>query len=201
VFVQTVRHRDYFLPEDAGAGDPDAHAAPPPDRAVRLSLDLLVVALVDVVGLAKIESKPIEDAVGALGAPQSAVGVLIALLVLMPETLAAYRNAARGRVQISLNLAYGSAMASIGLTIPTIAVASIWLAPPFELALGPTQIVLLAVTTGPAVQARRQISSRWSSRSSSRSMRCMTSLEIVPSLRSPTIARRCASSTSRMSRW
>src|SRR5919112_1088422 len=64
----------------------------------------------------------------------------------MPETLAAVRNAARGRVQISLNLAYGSAMASIGLTIPVLAVASIWLAPPLELGLGPTELVLLAIT-------------------------------------------------------
>src|SRR4051794_25111276 len=145
VFVQTVRHRDYFLPETA-PGDPDAHAEPPSERQTLQSLAVLVVALVAVVGLAKIESKPIEDAVDAVGAPQSAVGVVIALLVLMPETLAAYRNAARGRVQISLNLAYGSAMASIGLTIPAIAIASIWLEPPLELGLGPTQIVLLTIT-------------------------------------------------------
>jgi Ca2+:H+ antiporter len=146
VFVQTVRHRDYFLPEEAAAANPEAHASPPGKRAALLSLAVLLVALVDVVGLAKVESKPIEDAVDAVGAPQSAVGVVIALLVLMPETLAAHRNAARGRVQISLNLAYGSAMASIGLTIPTIAIASIWLEPPLDLGLGPTQIVLLAIT-------------------------------------------------------
>jgi len=98
------------------------------------------------VGLAKIESPAIEDAVGAIGAPPSAVGVVIALLVLAPETLAALRNARRDRVQISLNLAFGSAMASIGLTIPAIAVASIWLEGPLELGLGATQIVLLAIT-------------------------------------------------------
>jgi Ca2+:H+ antiporter len=146
VFVQTVRHRDYFLPDETRATDPEAHAEPPSHRTALISLGVLVVALVDVVGLAKIESKPIEHAVDVVGAPQSAVGVVIALLVLMPETLAAYRNAARGREQISLNLAYGSAMASIGLTIPTIAVASIWLEPPLELGLGPTQIVLLVIT-------------------------------------------------------
>jgi Ca2+:H+ antiporter len=152
VFVQTVRHRDYFLPDTPERADPhadldpDVHAAPPSERAALVSLAVLMVALVAVVGLAKIESKPIEHAVDAVGAPQSAVGVVIALLVLMPETLAAYRNAARGRVQISLNLAYGSAMASIGLTIPTIAIASIWLDPPLVLGLGPTQIVLLAIT-------------------------------------------------------
>ena len=106
-----------------------------------------MVALVAVVGLAKVESKAIEDVVTGLGAPKSAVGVVIALLVLGPETLAAVRNARRGRVQTSLNLALGSAMASIGLTIPAIAVASIWLDGPLVLGLDSTQIVLLAITT------------------------------------------------------
>src|SRR3954447_21227560 len=146
VFVQTVRHRDYFLPERDDASDPEVHAEPPSDRATLVSLGLLLVALVTVVGLAKIESPAIEDAVASIGAPQSAVGVVIALLVLQPETLAAVRNARRGRVQISLNLAFGSAMASIGLTIPTLAVASIWLDPPLELGLGSTEIGLLAIT-------------------------------------------------------
>jgi Ca2+:H+ antiporter len=145
VLVQTVRHRDYFLPEEVDAGE-DAHAPPPTAGDALASLMLLLVALVDVVGLAKVESPGIEDAVDAIGAPQSAVGVVIALLVLSPETLAAVRNAGRDRVQTSLNLAYGSAMASIGLTIPAIAIASIWLDGPLVLGLGTTQMVLLGVT-------------------------------------------------------
>jgi Ca2+:H+ antiporter len=143
VFIQTVRHRDYFLPEDAGPGE---HADAPSDRHVLTSFALLVLGLVAVVGLAKVESPAIEDTVDAIGAPQSAVGVLIALLVLAPETLAAVRNARRNRVQTSFNLAMGSAMASIGLTVPAIAVASIWLDGPLELGLEPTQLVLLAIT-------------------------------------------------------
>jgi Ca2+:H+ antiporter len=140
VFVQTVRHRDYFV------SDEEEHAAPPSDRDALLSLLMLVIALVAVVGLAKVESKAIEDVVTGLGAPKSAVGVVIALLVLGPETLAAVRNAGRDRVQTSLNLALGSAMASIGLTIPAIAVASIWLEGPLVLGLDSTQIVLLVIT-------------------------------------------------------
>lgn len=146
VQVQTVRHRDYFLPEDHAPGDPEEHAAPPSDRAALTSLGLLLVALIAVVGLAKIESPAIEDGVAAIGAPPSAVGVVIALLVLAPETLAAVRNAQRDRVQTSFNLALGSAMASIGLTIPAIAIASIWLEGPLVLGLGSTQMVLLAIT-------------------------------------------------------
>ncbi len=141
VFIQTVRHRDYFLPEDTVE-----HADPPSDREALTSFVLLVLGLVAVVGLAKVESPAIEDAVASIGAPQSAVGVVIALLVLAPETLAAVRNARRNRVQTSFNLAMGSAMASIGLTIPAIAIASIWLDGPLELGLESTQLVLLAIT-------------------------------------------------------
>ena len=112
---------------------------------------LLLLGLVAVVGLAKVESYPIEDAVEAIGFPGGFVGVVIALLVLLPESIAAARAAARNRAQISLNLAYGSAMASIGLTIPAIAVASIWLDGPLVLGLEPTQMVLLLVTVVAAV--------------------------------------------------
>ncbi len=92
------------------------------------------------------ESQPIESAVTAVGFPQSFVGVVIAMLVLLPETLAAARAAWRGRIQISLNLAYGSAMASIGLTIPTLSVASLWSERSLVLGLGGTQLVLLTLT-------------------------------------------------------
>ena len=148
VFVQTVRHRDYFLPRTSKGApvDPDEHADPPSSRAALVSVGMLVVALVAVVGLAKIESPAIEDAVEAAGFPQSAVGVVIALLVLLPETLAAANNARRDRVQTSLNLGLGSAMASIGLTIPAIAIATIWLDGPLILGLEATQMVLLLIT-------------------------------------------------------
>jgi Ca2+:H+ antiporter len=148
LFVQSVRHRGLFMDPagegDEGAEEPDdLHGEPPTKRETRVSLALLLVALVAVVGLAKTSSHAIEEGVKSIGAPASAVGVVIALLVLMPETLTAWRNARRGRVQISFNLAYGSAMASIGLTIPAIAVASIWLDGPLVLGLGSTQIGLL----------------------------------------------------------
>jgi Ca2+:H+ antiporter len=145
VFVQTVRHRDYFVPA-ADEQEQDEHAEPPTAAEALRSGVFLLIALVAVVGLAKVESPAIEDAVNAIGAPASAVGVLIALLVLAPETLAAVRNARRDRIQTSFNLAYGSAMASIGLTVPAIAIASIWVEGPLVLGLGSTQIVLLAIT-------------------------------------------------------
>lgn len=151
VFTQTVRHRDFFMPvapDKPGPHDDDGdgHADPPSDRTAWWSLGLLVVALVAVVGLAKVESPAIEDGVASAGLPHAFVGVVIALLVLLPESIAATRSAARDDAQISLNLAYGSAMASIGLTIPAIAVASIWLDGPLNLGLDPIQIVLLTIS-------------------------------------------------------
>ena len=146
VVTQTVRHRDFFLPVSRKGVTltEDDHADPPTDREAYTSLGFLLVSLVAVVGLAKVESPAIEDGVLAAGLPVSFVGVVIALLVLLPETLAAVN-------QTSLNLAMGSAMASIGLTIPTLAVASIWISTPLHLGLGPTQMVLLAITVVTAV--------------------------------------------------
>ncbi|MEU9300843.1 ionic transporter y4hA [Streptomyces sp. NPDC048269] len=148
VAVQTVRHRDYFLPVDIerSPGEHDDHAPPPTSRAALISLGLLLVALVAVVGDAKAVSPTIEKGVADAGLPDAVVGVIIALLVLLPETLAAVRAARRDRVQTSLNLAYGSAIASIGLTIPAIALASVWLSGPLMLGLGPVHMVLLALT-------------------------------------------------------
>lgn len=148
VLTQTVRHRDFFLPvaRDGSPLDESEHADPPSNQATLTSLGLLLAALVGVVGLAKVESPAIESGVAALGLPASFVGVVIALLVLAPETLAAVRAARRHRIQTSLNLALGSAMASIGLTIPAIAVASIWFEGPLVLGLGGLHIVLFTVT-------------------------------------------------------
>ncbi|MGV9405697.1 calcium:proton antiporter [Streptomyces sp. NPDC003674] len=148
VTTQTVRHRDYFLPitrqGDVITGDD--HAGPPSARTARISLGLLGLALIGVVGLAKGVSPTIESGVEAAGLHQAVVGVIIALLVLLPETIAALRAARRDRVQTSLNLALGSAMASIGLTIPAVALASIWLSGPLVLGLSATHMLLLALT-------------------------------------------------------
>ena len=144
VFVQTVRHRDYFLPADVG--DQASHAAPPPAKTALISFGLLCLSLVAVVGLAKSLAPSIEAGVAAASAPLAVVGIAIAMLVLLPETAAAVRAAAGNRLQTSLNLAIGSAIACIGLTIPTVALVSIVFGMPLELGLAPKEVVLLALT-------------------------------------------------------
>jgi Ca2+:H+ antiporter len=145
VFAQTVRHRDYFLPPEAKE-DEAQHAAPPTKKQAWQSFGLLIVSLVAVVGLAKVLSPTIEGGLVAAGAPQSALGVAIAMLVLAPETWAAVRAAQANRLQTSMNLALGSALASIGLTVPVVAVASVVLDLPVLLGLGPEDVTMLAVT-------------------------------------------------------
>ncbi|MFY9687938.1 MAG: ionic transporter y4hA, partial [Pseudolabrys sp.] len=144
VFVQTIRHRDYFLP--GAAGDDETHAPPPSDRTALVSAGILLAALVVIVGLAKALTPIVEIGVASLGATEAVVGIVIATLVLLPEGLAALRAAKANRLQTSLNLALGSALASIGLTIPTVAVVSIVLQKPLELGLNAKEQVLLALT-------------------------------------------------------
>lgn len=144
VFVQTVRHRDYFLP--VGENNEETHAEPPSARVALMCFGLLFVCLVAVVGLAKTLAPAIEGAVRAANAPAAVVGVAIAMLVLLPETWAAVRAAAANRMQTSLNLALGSGLATIGLTIPTVAALSLVLDLPLSLGLAPKETVLLVLT-------------------------------------------------------
>ena len=145
VFIQTVRHRDYFLPA-TDVHDENQHAAPPSSRQAAASFGALLVALVAVVGLAKQLSPSIEAAVKAASAPQAVVGILIALIVLLPETWAAVRAARANRLQTSMNLAFGSALASIGLTVPAVVAASVWFKLPLTLGLEAKDMALLALT-------------------------------------------------------
>ena len=124
VMVQTVRHRDYFLPRES-PDDPKVHAPPPTGRAAAASGVLMMIALGAVVLSAKALAPAMEAAIAAAGAPQAAVGVLIAATILLPEGYAALRAARANRLQTSLNLALGSALASIALTIPAVAVLSL----------------------------------------------------------------------------
>jgi len=145
IFVQTVRHRDYFIPA-TDAANPDVHAEPPTQREAWASFGLLLVSLVSVVGLAKLLSPTIERAVEATDAPRSVVGVVIAALVLLPETWAAVRAARADRLQSSMNLAVGSALACVGLTVPAVVLASAAFDLPLVLGVDAKDMAMLALT-------------------------------------------------------
>ena len=143
LFVQTFRHRDYFLPTEGGQ---EADAPSPPNRVALISAALLGLSLVLVVALAKALTPTLERALAAVGAPTTVVGIMIAGLVLLPEGLASFRAAQANRLQVSMNLAFGSVLATIGLTIPAVASVSLVLSKPLTLGLGAKEEVLLVLT-------------------------------------------------------
>lgn len=147
VLVQTIRHRDYFLPEDEQALDDEASHAPlPSDRLTLMSGALLLVSLCAVVWLAKTLAPTLETIVTGAGLTKAVVGVVIAGLVLLPEGLAAVRAARANRLQTSLNLALGSALATIGLTIPVVAALALIFDWQLVLGVSQTNTVLLLLT-------------------------------------------------------
>lgn len=147
ISVQTIRHRDYFLPKQCADGiTSELHVAPPNLFTTIGSLILLLVALVAVVLLSKKLSPVIEDMVFSIGAPKSLVGIIIATVILLPEGLAAFKAAKGDRLQTSLNLALGSALASIGLTIPAVAIVCYFTGMQVTLGIDAKSILILVLS-------------------------------------------------------
>jgi Ca2+:H+ antiporter len=143
LFIQTNWHRDYFLP--VGEDGREVPHARPSGRLALASFGLMSLALLSVVVLAKSLAPALQEGVQAVGAPLAVVGVMIAAIVLLPETTAAVRAAARNRLQSSINLALGSAVACIGLTVPSVAVVAWWIGQPLALGVSPGASVLMAL--------------------------------------------------------
>jgi Ca2+:H+ antiporter len=143
LFVQTVRHQDYFVP--AGAIEVE-HAVAPPAKIGAISFALLVLSLIAVVLLAKLLAPFIERGIGAAGAPVKLAGVIVAAIVLLPESFAALRAARRNELQTSINLALGSAVACIGLTVPSVTVLATWLGQPLALGIDNESTLLLILS-------------------------------------------------------
>lgn len=147
ISVQTVRHRDYFLPQKSKDGTvSELHVDPPNLFTTIASLVLLILALISVVLLSKKLSPAIEGMVFQIGAPKSLVGIIIATVILLPEGLAAFKAARQDRLQTSLNLALGSALASIGLTIPAVAIVCYFTGMQVTLGIDSKSILLLVLS-------------------------------------------------------
>ena len=141
-FVQTVRHRDHFTPNRPQV----SHGPRPGGRLALAALGMLVVALLAVVLLAKGVSPFIQRVVVGMGAPPALVGVMVAAIVLLPEAATAVKAALEDRLQTSINLALGSAVSSIGLTVPAVAVIALSTQRPLELGVSPGGAVLLTLS-------------------------------------------------------
>ena len=118
LYTQTIRHRDYFINDATGDA---ADGSLLSNRMLALSIALLLVSLLAVVLLAKKFSLVVDIAIASIGAPPAFAGVLVALLILLPESVAAISAARKNDLQKSINLALGSSLATIGLTIPAVA--------------------------------------------------------------------------------
>lgn len=146
-YFQTMRHRDYFVPvKIEGAAAEDSHHMPPDRRTTAISSGLLIVSLIAVVLSAKGISPTLESLLARWGAPAATLGIIIAAIVLLPEFAAAMRAARSNRLQSSLNLAIGSAIASIGLTIPAVAILALFMGWPLELGLDAMSTSLLMLS-------------------------------------------------------
>ncbi|HTV21115.1 MAG TPA: hypothetical protein VMG12_20660 [Polyangiaceae bacterium] len=154
LFAQTKTHKDYFqpaatAPDDDAPSPADVAAAKHPRPTLRkawISFGSLMLSLVAVIGLAKTLSPAIEAGVVAVGAPRATVGIVIALLVLAPETLAAVSAARHNLLQTSLNLALGSGAASIALTIPVVGAFALLTDRPLVLGLEPKNVAFIVLT-------------------------------------------------------
>jgi Ca2+:H+ antiporter len=143
LYTQTIRHRDYFIGETAGGADDGTHGS---NRTFLLSILLLLVSLLAVVLLAKKFSLVVDAGAALIGAPPAFAGILVALLILLPESVAAISAARKNDLQKSINLALGSSLATIGLTIPAVAVAAYALDKQLVLGLNIQDMVLLVLT-------------------------------------------------------
>ena len=144
LYTQTMRHRDYFI---AGTGEAGHEGTPQAsNRAIVVSACLLLVSLLAVVLLAKKFSQVVDAGAALIGAPPTFAGIVVALLILLPEGVAAIAAARRNDLQKSINLALGSSLATIGLTIPAVAVAAYELDKQLVLGLPAQDMVLLALT-------------------------------------------------------
>jgi len=143
LYTQTIRHRNYFVNQAADSASDGAGLS---NRMLGLSTVLLLVALLGVILLAKKFSLVVDFATARIGAPPAFAGVLVALLILLPESVAAVAAARKNDLQKSINLALGSSLATIGLTIPAVAVAAWALDKPLVLGLNAQEEVLLGLT-------------------------------------------------------
>ena len=143
LYTQTIRHRNYFINEAAGDADDGADAS---NRMLALSVLLLLVSLLAVVLLAKKFSLVVDAGTALIGAPPAFAGILVALLILLPESVAAIAAARKNDLQKSINLALGSSLATIGLTIPAVAITAYTLDMQLVLGLNDQEVVLLVLT-------------------------------------------------------
>jgi Ca2+:H+ antiporter len=144
--MQTVRHRSFFQDPVGANGEVTPESSHHSERSVAYHTTGLLVTLAPAVYLTEQLGHIVEHAVAAVGAPTALVGVLVAVLVLAPEMMGALQASLRNQLQRAVNIALGSVLATIGLTMPAVLVLGVLKGTPTILGLDQQQMVLLALT-------------------------------------------------------
>ena len=149
LFIQTSRHAGYFNDtgesvETGANGNGDRPVEPA--GSVAFHAFLLLAYLLPVVVLAEDLAIPLEQAIAVMNLPAALGGISIAALVLAPEAMGAIRACVRNRLQRAVNIALGSVLATIGLTVPAVLAISLYTGKEVQLGLSYPHAVLMFVT-------------------------------------------------------
>ncbi len=148
--MQTIRHRDYFMTPSRESKVGEEHPDHDLDHALIGSLPFHAVMLfgymVPIVLLSKKLAVIIDFGIAEVGAPAAFGGVVVAVLVLAPEVITALRAALSNQIQRSINISLGSALATIGLTVPAILLIGIVTGHKVVLGLDPVETLMLCLT-------------------------------------------------------
>lgn len=151
LWLQTGRHKGYFVAPKATSDLNEPEAPPPPPRKARkgemaLHVALLLINILPIVILSKSLAKVLDYGIAATGAPHALGGVIIAMLVFTPEGISAVVAIRRDELTRAINLCLGGAASTVGLTVPAVLAIGLFTGKPVELGLPPASIVLLAST-------------------------------------------------------
>jgi Ca2+:H+ antiporter len=153
--IQTMRHRSFFMEPGLVAEDMIAQDIAPehgkhPEgletRSLAYHALFLLATLVMIVLLSKKFGTLVDEAIEILQAPKALGGIVIALLVLAPEALAAFRAAAANHLQRAVNICLGSALATISLTVPAVLLIALFTGTHLILGLERAELIMITLT-------------------------------------------------------
>jgi Ca2+:H+ antiporter len=146
IFIQTMRHGAFFADPETTSEKNSSHQSRKPTRSLAYHVVMLVLTLVPVVALSEYLAVIVDFGIEDIGLPEPLGGLLIAVLVLAPEGLTAFHAALANHLQRAVNVCLGSALSTIGLTIPAVLIIGFAANIHVHLGLTDVETVLLVLT-------------------------------------------------------
>lgn len=144
LLIQTTSHQKYFVAPSSMEDDTTAKKIA--THSTFYHVATLLLSMLPIILLSKHMAQIVNYGISTLDAPQALGGFLVAIVVLSPEAMSAARSALENKMQRTVNISLGSALSTIGLTIPAVMAISLFTGRGIELGLGPEDIILLCVT-------------------------------------------------------